>query len=344
MDRDIPSTWALLVDVRERENRKDLQGAWDSLETAVRLGRLLQDRQPLDTTLHGFNSEMLATRLMMDWAFAPSQTLDSLRRALASYRNLKPPPDPAETVRLALREEELAEIDRKRWSEEARRGRADGSSIDGPWYGAPGDFLIETFHRLPSEAERRRRLTLLKGLLDLNKVQIPISLYARVRQRKVHQYFASSRTAVLTITYDQLNQMLANTHVERYLERLNSFPMAVAECQVTRAALPMVLAVAAYKVKHGRMPEYAQDILSVGLIDAIPLDPYTGGPLGYYPAPWDRRTRPLTRIDETFTRHSQTDDAVRYLVSSVGPDLVPQWDRESGSSIIPRDDIEFLLP
>lgn len=345
MDEDIPSTDVLLVDARERESRKDLQGAWDSLETAVRLARLMQGRQPLLVASQGIDREIRATRLMMDWAFTPGQTVDGIKRALAAYRALPPPPQASDAVKVEIQQfRDTVLPGRKAWEDEQKRILWSLETGSQYWRNAFASVVADAFHRLPSEQERSRRLDLMQSLLFLSEVDMPPRLFAANRQLRQHFYLRrSGQTTNWWISDDQLADFRSNTRTDHAWWPDYGYSQSVRECEVTRAALPLAFAAAAYRIQHGRDAVLAGDVVETKVIDHVPLDPYSGKAFEYNPLLPLRRTKPLTAIGNTYVYLTAPPERTRYVISSIGLNLQSEWDRES-QSLVPRDDIEFPLP
>ena len=117
---------------------------------------------------------------------------------------------------------------------------------------------------------------------------------------------------------------------QHYWRRAPSDIGAIMSIETERRALRLQLALAAWKLEHGELPE-SLDALVGPYLDALPIDPYAGEPFRYFPK---GLPAPITRDTGTPERR-ETEivvEAGRPFVWSVGPAVVVDRRRKD-----PRD-------
>ena len=219
----------------------------------------------------------------MTWAADSRQTAARLRAALDAYRKLPPMPGAADPIR--------AEAQIVRNTEKLPRSELIEEILL---------MLSEPRHEVhPIEKLRADVLTTPWELARASKA-FRLLYGARIEEAQTEPWFAgrmstqsgrewpklrtTSGPDARVIAPDELEQVFTSTPLATLtLPVLESYIDLWNRNEVGRRALVQVLALRAWQLEHGgRLPGQLQELVSSGLLDALPTDPYTPKhPFGY---------------------------------------------------------------
>ena len=289
----------LALDARERQSRGDLAGMWDDILAQFRMANQLSATTPLlmqAITAAQFHHR--AVGLAFDWLGDPKQTPVLVRRALADLKDLPPPPSLAMSLRV-----ESSMIDR---------------TLD-----LPSDELSEI---ITMNAGGSRTST--PGQLAFNLLVAPS--WERQRARRVCRRIVAELIPIVEVEpwrrdpaadrFDRIDSTFGGSMLARML--LPGFWYAVYNLDrelVGRRALEQAVAIRAWRFEHGGDDPETLEALVPGLLDRLPLDPYSGRPFGYVRSVGQPTRLPILsdfgpKSDLRPTRPGQR------LLYSVGPD------------------------
>ncbi len=241
------------LDVKEREQRGDLAGAWDGIVVLFRMARHFSEPAGLAQYLSGLSLEQMALGLTMEWAVEREQSPERLLAALTAYREMPKIPPPAEAVRA---EANLAE-----------------NTLDLP-SDTFRDFLYETLH-----GKRR------PGAMEYALIDAMTSPWERARTRRVNRLvtraaiddasrepWQRARNADIEIQYAEQSTPLARA----LLPNPKSFFLQNDRNEVARRALVQILAIRVWQLRHGGQFPERLDQLVPEILSSLPSDPYSG--------------------------------------------------------------------
>jgi len=308
----------LLASARERQERGDLAGAWDDLESALRMGRQLNGPVPVTQAFHGLRIERDALGLAMRWAADAKQTPERVAAALAAFRALPPMPSPLDPLRAEAylaartldlpRDELVARITESRWAP----GRAERG-----W-----ENLWVVTATTPWELARARRA--LPLLFAAKASQAAPEPYQRNRpDLELPAVFVASGTgpSAVVVPYPVTDHILQSTPLARFLF-LNSAPYLTLSDQneVARRALVHILALRGWQLRHGgKLPDSLTDPAVREELGPLPNDPYSGHPFGYVRST-GQSVAPLGRLGEVLNAADYITVNGPMILYSVGAD------------------------
>ena len=299
--RVVPTLTSLLaLDALERQSRGDLPGAWDDILAQFRMADQLATSTPTLTQMTiAAQVHHRAVGLAFEWLGDPRQAPETVRKASADLKAVPPLPSLAATIRvessilektLGLPVEDLA-----------------GILIGGP-PGRPASTWSQLyFARVvapPWERQRARRLA-----RRIAAEEIPIvGLEPWQRVTDVNQI-------------ERNDPAFVGFPLARMLLPSFAFPLDRLDREaVGRRALEQAIALEAWKFEHdGKFPETLEALVP-GLLDRLPLDPYSGKPFGYVRSEGQLVRSPILSDLDPRGRVPYATKVGQPLLYSVGPD------------------------
>ncbi|WP_406700631.1 hypothetical protein V5E97_17685 [Singulisphaera sp. Ch08] len=248
--------WLLEQHGRGLLKRHDLPGAWEDILAQYRIARQLTGLLPTSFTTHNaLVVDRQATRLALDWAVSDKQSPDLLRKALADLRALPAFPTLGDVLKAEASMVERA-LDLS--------GAELETAINGPHARSLPMRVFENLLLYSSwERERARRVCraefkrLIAESADESK---PLSdINASPRSQEIRQ---ASPLAATILSYGWLSASLNRA-------------------MAGRRGLAQVIALRAWHYEHNGAYPKSLDVLVPGLLDHLPLDPYTARPFVY---------------------------------------------------------------
>jgi hypothetical protein len=256
-------------------------------------------------------------------------------------------PDAAETIRAEaqiIRNTE--QLPRAELVERLFEMRSQGSKPPDLWMHKLWADLVTT----PWELARAGRAFRLLYASKITEAQADLSgtgrLYSGTGDSSFWPLLIKSPSQILSGA--SLAQIQTNTPlVQAFFPLVDSYLEDQQYSTVERRALVQILALRIWQLRHdGRLPEKLQDLVSSGLLDQLPIDPYTPDhPFGYVLS----SGQSLLPLGERGPVHPRPRDLERLrptpgarLLYSVGPDR--RDDRaESNTTSLGRGDLIFPL-
>ena len=252
----------LALDTRERQSRGDLAGVWDDILAQFRMANQVSATTPtLIQMIIAAQFHHRAVGLAFDWLGDARQTPELTRRAMADLKALPPLPNLAMSLRV-----ESSILDRTLDlppDELERIIHGDSHS-----YGYPSTLGQLAFSYLvapPWERQRARRVC--RRIVAEAIPVVSVEPYRRDPSRD---------------DFYRIDPMLAGSSLARMLmPAIWSAAYQLDREVVGRRALEQAVAIRAWRFEHdGKDPETLGTLVP-GLLDRLPLDPYSGKPFGY---------------------------------------------------------------
>ncbi len=270
-----PIPTLLALSVLDHQARGDLDEAWNDLVVMFRIARQWSGAVPVFQAWSSLSCERVALSRAMVWAADAKQTPERLRSALDAYRKLPPMPNPAEPIRAEaqiirnaekLPRAELVDMYLKRGLPYMWMGKLRVDAMATPWE------LARTGKAL--------RL-LLASKIEAAQVE-PWYVGTRVRWRGEPLNRALiTGTPGRILDFAALLEIEASTPLVQWVLPpidIDSYLDYSDRNEVKRRALVQILALRVWQLRHdGRLPEKLQDLVTSGLLDELPADPYTPG-------------------------------------------------------------------
>jgi ABC-2 family transporter protein len=325
------------LDTRERLSRKDLPGAWDDILAQFRMANQLGTNRPTETQMAlAIATHHQAIGLAFEWLGTAGQSPESLRRALVDLKALPTPPNLAMMIQVeASIIERTLNLSGNQLAAEVYlyRGQKSAhlSTLEHLWFAR--------IMAAPWERQRARRVIrrLIAGELS-NTVLEP---YQRGSTFEVRLASAPEISKPWDLTRGVMPDLQGvGDRLDREL--------------VGRRALDQAVAIEAWKLGHdGGYPETLQALISLpqprieitspgyafapnppvvpGLLEQLPLDPYSGKPFGYVRSQ-GQPIRPPILPDGEPRFWLPTKEGQR-LLYSIGPDRRDEGSRVYGRTI-----------
>ena len=281
------------LDTRERLARGDLAGAWDDVLAQFRMANQFAMSTPSLAQMNlAIQVHHRAVALAFDWLGDPRQTPEATRRALADLKALPPLPNLAETMRV-----ESLIVER---------------TLD-----QPGADLADLL--LPGQG--RTKPPTIDYLLFAKVVAAP---WERLRARRICRRLVAEEIPIVGVETwkraplaelkmwndpDFRSSRLALTLAPSFEAAIQGLDRELA----SRRALEQATALVAWKLDHAGEYPSTLEALVPGLLDKLPLDPFSGRPFGYLRSREERVASPVFN-DPRPARPGQP------LLYSVGPD------------------------
>lgn len=242
---------------------------------AIRLGRHLAFRGPLVSGISGIATESDGTTAFGEWAAHESVTPDSILDALESWRSIEPAPPWASDL---LKGEYVYNV----------RGFDDPRSLYPG--GSPPSGLGQRIRR---SAER-----FLLGMAGVSGNQVVSAFNALLWDRLAWCDRPAWERREWTTTFtgpEHLSPAVPGVHLTRaeldeivkeavlvrlLVPALDQAAKAVDGAALGRAVMETKAALLAYRKRTGRYPERLDELVP-GLLPELPVDPYSGEPLGW---------------------------------------------------------------
>lgn len=291
--------WLLALDARERQSRGDLAGMWDDILALFRMANQVSATTPtLIQMLIAAQVHHQAVGLAFDWLGDPRQVPDLTRRALADLKALPPLPSLAESLRV-----ESSIIDRTLDLPPDELGRV-LNSTSGDNRGTP--FWQFVFAQVVAPSwERQRARRVCRRIVAQAIPQVELEPWRRDPSHDVFE--RSDRTFG--------GSML----VRMFFPNVWSGVYQVDRETVGRRALVQAVAIRVWRLDHGENDNETLEALVPGLLDRLPLDPYSGRPFGYVKSA-GQSVRPPIASDFGPPSSLRPTRPGQWLLYSVGPD------------------------
>jgi hypothetical protein len=302
------------LEAKERLARGELAGAWDDLLALFRMANQLVETAPtFDATAISTFIHHRAVGLSFEWLADKRQTPELIRKALADLKALPPLPDLSRALRL------------ESWLIEKALNLSghDLASMlltrDGYTEIPPIVFLHwSKILCAPWERQRARRLFRKWILEDLAKVSV--EPYLR-------------KPGMFLIDYSGQESILSSS-----LSPLTAISHYVAKHDVEtvgRRALIQALALVVWKLEHGGKDAEKLEVLVPGLLDRLPLDPFSGKPFEYVHSIGQLVSPPIlpaTKREISTTRSSRRGQRLLFSVGIVpsSQSMMTSWTIREG--------------
>jgi hypothetical protein len=263
----------LALETNDRRAKGDLTGTWDDILAQFRMANQLAETRPTDHSMQiSFEIEAQAVRQAFEWLIDPHQTLESIRKALADLKALPPLPGMGHWLRYqSLLIERALDL--------------------------PSDELTEKI--IQSQGGRERH-TAVEYLLS-NWFVTPA--WEQLRARRICRKIVAEDLAA--VTAEPWNRNPSWHGATKNLTQFQGSLLARSLCQlpvwplvdrldrdtVNRRALDQVVALVVWKLEHGGKDAEKLEDLVPGLLEKLPLDPYSGKPFGYFRSQVERSRR-----------------------------------------------------
>ncbi len=327
----IPNTYPisplLALSILDHETRGDLDGAWNDIAVMFRIARQWSGAVPVSQVFAGLGCERQALNQAMDWAADTRQTPERLQSALEAYRKLPPMPNPAEPIRAEAQIIRNTEkLPRAKLAEKILDLRAPrGSDQSDLWMKKLWVDVVTT----PWELARTDRAFRLLFASKIEEAQIEPWYAGRWASWRVGGWsklalVAGSPGQILApATLQEIEE--STPLVQTVLPPINSYLDYRDRNEVERRALVQILALRVWQLRHdGRLPEKLQELVTSGVLDGLPADPYTPGHHFSYVRSSGQALLPLGELgpvqagSEDLKRLRPTHGS--WLLYSVGPD------------------------
>jgi hypothetical protein len=320
-------------DVRERQDRGDLAGAWDDLVVLFRMAWHFSEGAGLHPAFFALSSmERDALLLAMEWATSRGQTPERLHAALAAYRDLPKMPPAADVVRA---EANLTE-----------------KTLNLPT-SALHDWLLESMSEPGRNASGQ--------IWESAWLDVETAPWERARARRVNRLVAAATIRAATLEPWQRPGLSASGRDDSQVAGARSttplakrlFPNMEAYVEgddlneVARRALVQVLALRAWQLRHGGEFPNRLDALVPEELPSLPVDPYLGRPFGYVRWRGQRVFRSREALSVVAQRTiSPPPPPGSWLLYSVGPNRQDDNATTSAHNEFPQVhlDIVFAIP
>ena len=291
----------LALDTRERLSRGDLPGAWDDILAQFRMANQIGSSTPTLARMNlAARSHHRAVGLAFDWLGDARQAPETTRRALADLKALPPLPELTDCLRV-----EASIVER---------------SLDLPGTDLADLVLAGSGGGKPSTLE----------LLFYARVVAPP--WERQRARRVCRLVFAEESPMVAIEpwrrgpFPELNEwnipQFRDTRLARMI--LPSFKAALDGLDrevVGRRALEQAVALVAWKLDHGGDYPKALEAIVPGLLDRLPLDPYSGRAFGYIRSEGQMFSPPIDHDNDiAIPPRLRPTKPGQLLLYSVGPD------------------------
>jgi len=328
----------LATSSRVRFAQGDLKGAWEDIETLLRMGRQFSGPNPANIRLRGGQAERIGLSLALRWASDPRQTAESLEKAREAFRAMPRLPSLADEIRAgalvahntaAMPREDLA---RELMGNENQRKNA-----------TPGAKLAIDAMTTPWEMARLRRV---QDLLAAARIQAAerqpgrLELWTELGLPTGPLYIGDGPSAT-AVTPDEFLELAMTTPLVALKMGGPAVigPAPTDENRVERRALDAVLSLRLWQAQHGgRLPESLDELVKAdpAVADSL-IDPHARPParFGYVRS----EGQPLITLqplrDDSLARRKEPVPTDGYmLLYSVGPD---EKDDHAQTSFNPRD-------
>jgi hypothetical protein len=283
------------LDAREclRPSRGDLSGAWGDILALFRMADQLATSTPSLTQMNlAIQLHHQAIALAFDWLADARQSPETIRRALADLKAMPPLPNLAEAMRV---ESFIIERTLDQSGDDLAHLLLPGQGDARPsplWY-----LHFARVVAAPWERQRARRICR-RIVAEL----IPIT--------GVEPWNRAARTDLIPWADPDF---LGSTLTRRLLPSFEAALQSLDRELTSRKALEQATALVAWKLDHaGEYPETLQALVP-GLLDRLPLDPFSGRPFGYVRSEGDTVASPVSETPCPVTKGQR-------LLYSVGPD------------------------
>ena len=291
----------IATDAWIRRAKGDLAGAWDDILAQFRMANQSATSSPtLTQTNLAIQLHHRAVALAFDWLGDSRQSPETIRRALADLKALPPLPNLAETMR-------VESLIIERTLDQSGNDLADLLLAGQGGINKPSAWRYLLFSKViaaPWERLRARRIgrRFVAEVIPIVGVE-PSQRAGFAELRILGSDFQGSRLALwltpsITGALDALDRELAS-----------------------RRALEQATALVAWKFDHsGEYPETLQALVP-GLLDRLPLDPFSGHPFGYVRSEGDMVASPVFETPRAVRGPRLLSVAKDHrLLYSVGPD------------------------
>lgn len=266
----------LLVDrAAMLEKQKKLDEAFDCYCTAIRISLHLRD---LDSACEATRIEMYVYAHLTAWSMQPDQTSERIVTAVRQLKQLTSNVSTINGIKLA-------------YFRMQRAIEGDPNAMDAKYF--PKPEFTTLWLRLPWERERALRL-----LNEQTRTQLASASRMEKAVRKGERSFS------LSPPYDPSNHpwrgyfsypshswlgvvIYGVPNPYDFGQRIDNLNMDYAIQETSRRAIQLILALEAWKLQHGSLPESLDELVG-SCLDQLPVDPCSGEPFRYFRkgVPW----------------------------------------------------------
>ncbi|QEH32448.1 ABC-2 family transporter protein [Aquisphaera giovannonii] len=292
----------LLADsAKKRRSNGDLKGAWEDILAVFRMARQQSGAVPVFIAESGQQAEGTALWLAWNWAADAGQTADSLQAALDEFQKLPPMPSPADPYRVeALMARNAEQLPRSDYADKVQEFMASPNAKERP---SPLKSLYLDVLATPWERSRMSRVSRLYLAAAIQDAVRPVAQSERAARRN----FLGRWRALDAwtgegggVTAAEMDELLNSSPLAQQMLPISfRYMMKVDSNEASRRALVQILGLRIYQARHdGKLPEALDELVKVGILHALPTDPFTSPsrPFGYLPSA-GQRLLPLEDLD-----------------------------------------------